>query len=118
MANQLLSTEVQRAINDAVEHTRGAMYHADRLITSAYGRGRSLEPKVIEEVRQQFYREGGQCGRYIQELHELVCDGNPENYVDETAARRKAIRVIRARAACSYHRARETYDALSAAGLL
>ena len=68
MANQLLSTEVQRAIN--------------RIVVS------SLSGEL------------------------------DKSYADDKAARRKAIRVIRTRAACSYHRARETYDALSAAGLL
>ena len=110
-----LTDDVVESCEKASRAAASAIHHADRLVTSAYGRGRSLDRRVIDEVKQQFYHFANMAADNFYDLHDKVCHCEVP---DDASERRKAIRVIRARAACSYHRARETYDALSAAGLL
>ena len=128
MPDTAMKLDVENTLNVIGDTVRTAMVSAHRLINSAYGRGRKLDPRVIKELRQTWETASMDTGFFMRQAHTAVCTNcHPEpieapvvdvTLRDEAATRRKATRILIQRGSCSRYMANRAYEALRHAGLL
>ena len=126
MPETAMRLNVEDTLKVIGDTTQTAIITAARLIQSAYGRGRKLDPRVIKELRQTWETAAMDTGYFFGQAHTEVCSNcrpepvaaTVEDPADEAATRRKGVRILMQRGCCSRYMANRAYEALRHAGLL
>ena len=128
MPDTAMRLDVEKTLSVIGDAAITAIGSAHRLINSAYGRGRKLDPRVIKELRQAWETASMDTGYFMRQAHTAVCTNcHPEpieapvvdvTLRDEAAIQRKAVRILIQRGSCSRYMANRAYEALRHAGLL
>ena len=128
MPDTAMKLDVENTLNVIGDTVRTAMVSGHRLIQSAYGRGRKLDPRVIKELRQTWETASMDTGYFMRQAHTAVCTNchsdpseAPVGAVpprDEAATQREAVRILINTGKCSRYMANRAYAALRHAGLL
>ena len=126
MPDTAMKLDVEKTLTVIGDAAITAMGSAHRLINSAYGRGRKLDPRVIKELRRTWETASMDTGFFMQQAHTAVCsnchpieapvvDVTPR---DEAATQREAVRILINTGNCSRYMANRAYAAMHHAGLL
>ena len=126
MPDKAMKLDVENTLKVIGDTTQTAIITAARLIQSAYGRGRKLDPRVIKELRQTWETAAMDTGYFFGQAHTEVCSNcHPEPVAEtvedpakEAETQRKAVRILIERGSCSRYMANRAYEALRHAGLL
>ena len=128
MPDTAMRLDVENTLTVIGDTVRTAMVSAHRLIQSAYGRGRKLDPRVIKELRQTWETASMDTGYFMRQAHTAVCTNCHSDPIEapvvdvtprgEAATQREAVRILINTGKCSRYMANRAYAALRHAGLL